>query len=131
MPGVEKRSFDSPDERRTPAKSVVAVVTVGEATVGRKTLEAGWRWSECIKPVAGTDDCQLHHLGVALSGRLRVTHWDGSAADLGPGDVYVIEAGHDAWVLGDEPFVGVEFDSLTASTYAKTDVEPRVRLGKR
>ena len=121
MPGVVKRSFDTPDETRTPAKSVVAVVTVGDVTVGRKTLEAGWRWSECIKAIAGTDDCQLHHIGVALSGRLRVTHRDGSVADLDPGDVYVIQPGHDASVLGEEPFVGVEFDSLTASTYAKTN----------
>ena len=121
MSGVEKRSFDSPDETRTPAKSAVAVVTVGEVTVGRKTLEPGWRWSECIKPIAGTDDCQLHHLGVVLSGRLRVTHRDGSAVDLAPGDVYVIQAGHDAWVLGEEPFVGVEVDSLTASTFATSN----------
>ena len=119
MSGIERRTFDSPDKTRTPDKSTIAVVTVGDATVARKTLRPGWRWSESIKPIVGTDDCQVHHLGVVLSGRLRVEHNNQSGADLGPGDVYVIDPGHDAWVVGDEPFVGVEFDNLTASTFGK------------
>ncbi len=97
----------------------MAVVNVAGATAGRKVLQPGWRWSECIKPIAGTEDCEFHHLGVVVSGRLHVQHRDGSAAELGPSDVYVIEPGHDAWVVGDEPFIGVEFDDLTASLFAK------------
>ena len=120
MAGIERRSFDSPDETRTPDKSTVAVVTVAGATAARKVLQPGWRWSESIKPIAGTEDCEFHHLGVGVSGRLHVEHRDGSAADLGPSDVYVIEPGHDAWVIGNEPFVGVEFDNLTASLFAKS-----------
>ena len=122
MAGIERKNFDSPDETRRPDKSTVAVVTVAGATAGRKVLQPGWRWSECIKPLVGTEDCGFHHLGVVVSGLLHVQHRDGSAAELGPSDVYVIEPGHDAWVIGDEPFVGVEFDNLTASLFAKESV---------
>ena len=118
MAGVDKKSFDQPEVTRTPAKATIDVVTVGGRTVGRSTLEPGWRWSESIKPIVGTDSCEVHHLGVVLSGRLHVEHSDGSEADLGPGDVYDIQPGHDAWVLGDEPVVGVEFDPKTAQTFA-------------
>ena len=119
MAGIEKKSLDTPDETRTPPKATVEVVTVGGATVGRATLQPGWRWSESIKPIAGTEDCQVHHLGVVLSGRIHVVHSDGSEGDLGPGDIYSIQPGHDAWVLGDEPMVGIEFDTATARTFAK------------
>ncbi len=130
MAGIERKSFDWPDETRTPEKSTVAVVTVGGATAGRKVLQPGWRWSECIKPIAGTEACEFHHLGVVVSGRLHVHHRDGSAADLGPSDVYVIEPGHDAWVIGDEPFTGVEFDNLAASLFAKASVATPTSLPK-
>ncbi len=109
--------MDAPDERRTPAKSNIDVVTIGDTEVGRFTFQPGWKWSECIKPVAKTDSCQATHLGYAVAGRLHVAHSDGSEADVGPGDVYAIAPDHDAWVVGDEPFVGVEFKS--AATYAK------------
>ena len=119
MAGVEKRTFDQPDTTRTPPNARIEVVSVGGATVGRATLQPGWRWSESIKPVVGTEDCQTHHLGVLVSGRLHVAHSDGSEADLGPGDVYNIQPGHDAWVLGDEAVVGVEFDPSTAQTFGQ------------
>ena len=117
MAGIERKSFDSPDETRTPDKSTVEVVNVAGATAGRNVLQTGWRWSKCIKPIAGTEDCEFHHLGVVVSGRLHVQHRDGSAADLAPSDVYVIEPGHDAWVVGDEPCVAVDFGPSAA--YAK------------
>jgi hypothetical protein len=119
MAGVEKRDFDSPDETRTPDKTRADVVHMGGNTASRLTLEPGWRWSECIKPIAGTDSCQLRHLGVAQSGRMRVHHDDGTELDIGPGDAYVIEPGHDAEVVGDEPFVGFEFQSKTAEEFAR------------
>ena len=118
MAGVESRSFDSPDETRTPDKTKMDVVKVGGATVARLTFQPGWRWSESIKPVAGTDDCKVHHVGQLQSGRMHVVHADGSEIDLGPGDVYVIQPGHDAWVVGDEVAVGVEFDTAAATTFA-------------
>jgi hypothetical protein len=117
--GIEKKSFDSPDETRTPDKTKLDVVKLGSGTAARVTFQPGWKWSECIKPVVGTESCQAHHVGTMVSGRLHVVHEDGSEADIGPGDVYVIEPGHDAWVVGDEPATGFEFDSKTAADYAK------------
>jgi hypothetical protein len=114
-----KKSFDAPDETRTPEKSQVDVVSLGSASAARMTFQPGWKWSECIKPVVGTDSCQQRHVGVVQAGRLHVVHDDGNEADAGPGDVYVIEPGHDAWVVGDELFVAFEFDSTSAETYAK------------
>lgn len=118
MGGIHSRAFDSPDETRTPDKTRVDVVRLEGATAARMTFEPGWKWSECVKPVAGTDSCQARHVGVVHAGRLHVTHEDGSEADLGPGDAYVIEPGHDAWVLGEDTFVGFEFESHAAEEYA-------------
>jgi hypothetical protein len=117
--GIEKGSFDSPDETRTPDKTKVEVVHLGNTSVGRATFQPGWKWSECIKPVVGTDSCQARHVGAILSGRLHVEHEDGSVGDAGPGEAYVIEPGHDAWVVGDEAVVALEFEAKTASDYAK------------
>lgn len=117
MAGVESRNLDTPDEVRTPEKTTIDIVTVGASEVGRFTLQPGWKWSECIKPIVGTDSCQAEHLGYAVSGRLHIAHDDGTAVEIGPGDAYVIAPGHQAWVVGDEPFVGVEFKS--AGGYAK------------
>jgi quercetin dioxygenase-like cupin family protein len=119
MAGVESHSFDSPDETRTPDKTRIELVRMPGASAARFTLEPGWRWSECIKPVAGTESCQARHVGVVRGGRLGVRHEDGTEIELTPGDAYVIEPGHDAWVVGDEPFVGYEFESKSAEDYAR------------
>src|ERR1041384_5261398 len=84
MAGVEKRSFDSPDESRTPDKTRAAVVNMGGTTAARLTLESGWSWAECIKPVVGGVSCQLSHLGVVQSGTMRITHDDGTEVEIGP-----------------------------------------------
>jgi hypothetical protein len=117
--GVETRDFDSPDETRTPDKTQVDVVRIGGTTAARLKFEPGWRWSECVKPVAGTESCQVRHVGVAHSGRIGVQHEDGTEVEIGPGETYVIEPGHDAWVVGDEQFVGFEFEQRAAEEYAK------------
>ena len=119
MAGIETRDFDSPDETRTPEKTEVAVVRMANTTAARLTFEPGWKWSECIKPVAGTDSCQARHVGVVQSGSIHVVHEDGTEMDLTPGDTYVIEPGHDAWVVGEERFVGFEFESKAAEEYAR------------
>ena len=119
MAGVQSRDFDAADETRTPDKTKVDIVRMGGATVGRFAFEPGWRWSECIKPGAGTDSCQARHVGVVGSGRLAVLHDDGTELEIGPGEAYIIEPGHDAWVVGDEGFVGYEFESKSAEEYAK------------
>ena len=118
MAGITVKSFTSPDETRTPDKTRVEVVDLGGVKAGRITFQPGWKWSECIKPVVGTDSCTVHHVGAMVSGRIHVMHDDGTEVDIGPGDAYVIEPGHDAWVVGDEQAVGFEFDSSAAQTYA-------------
>ena len=119
MAGVEKRDFDSPDESRTPDKTQVDVVHLGGTSAARFRLEPGWSWSECVKPVAGTDSCQHRHVGIVRSGRMRVIHDDGTELEIARGDVYVIDPGHDAEVVGDEPFEGFEFEPHAAEEYAR------------
>jgi len=119
MAGVESRSFDTPDETRTPSKTKVELVRLGGATAARLTLEPGWTWAECIKPVVGTDSCQLRHVGLAQAGAMAITHEDGTEQEIRAGEAYVIEPGHNARVVGEEPFVGYEFEAPTAEEYAK------------
>lgn len=120
MVGIVKKSFESPDERRTPDRTDMAVVDLGSVKAARMTLQPGWRWSECIKPVVGTESCQVHHEGMLVSGHMVVRHDDGTEIEIGPGDAYVIEPGHDAWVVGSEAVVGYEFDSKAAETFARS-----------
>jgi hypothetical protein len=120
MASIEARNFDSPDETRTPARTRVDVVRVGGTTAARLNLEPGWRWSECIKPVAGTDSCQLRHIGVVQEGHMRIRHDDGTELDITPGQAYVIEPGHDAWIVGEAPFVAFEFEPSAAETFARS-----------
>jgi hypothetical protein len=118
MPAAVTKSFDAPDDLRTPPLGRVAVVDLNGAKVARFSLEPGWRWSTSVKPIAGTDTCQSRHLGVLVSGTMRVAGADGSEAEIRPGAAYIIEPGHDAWVVGDEPVVTFEFDGLAAATFA-------------
>ena len=117
MAGVEALDFDSPDETRTPDKTRVDVIHVGGSTAARMTFEPGWKWSECVKPVAGTDSCQVDHLGYCVAGRLHVRMNDGSEMDFEAGDAMRIPPGHDAWVVGEEPYVAVDFTG--GAEYAK------------
>jgi len=119
MAGVEKRSFDSPDETRAPDKTRSDIVHLGGTTAARLTLDPGWSWSACVKPVVGTEQCMHRHVGVLQSGRMRVMHQDGSEVEIAAGEVYVIEPGHDAEVVGDETLVGYEFEPRAAEEYAR------------
>jgi hypothetical protein len=119
MAGVELGNFDSPDETRTPDKTTVEIVRMGGVSASRMRLEPGWRWSECVQPVVGGERCQAHHVGLLQSGTMGVVNADGSEQEIRAGQAYVIEPGHDAWVVGDEPVIGFEFDSRTAEEYAK------------
>ncbi len=114
---LEAKSHDSPDETRTPPKTRVEVVRLEGHTIGRFTFEPGWRWSECIKPVVGTDSCQNVHVGYAVSGQIGIKLDDGTEGTISAGQSYTIPPGHDAWVEGDEPFVGIEV--MSAEAYAR------------
>jgi hypothetical protein len=119
MAGVQRLDFDSPDETRTPAKTRVDLVRSGGATVARLQFEPGWRWDECIKPVAGTERCQAHHVGFIQSGTMHVVHDDGTEVDLHAGEAYVIDPGHNAWVTSADGLVAYEFESRAAEEYAR------------
>jgi hypothetical protein len=119
MASMETKSMDRPDELRTPDKTNVSVVHLGGSSVARLTLEPGWSWAESIKPIAGTESCQAAHLGYVVSGTLHIQTDDGAESDIRAGDSYRLEPGHNAWVVGDQQFVALEFESKTADTYAK------------
>jgi hypothetical protein len=119
MPGFIAKSFEAPDETRSPAKTTMQVVDLAGVKAARLTVEPGWTWSECIRPVVGTESCQAHHVGVIVSGAMHIVHDDGTEGDLTAGMAYVIEPGHDAWVVGEQPAVAFEFDSSTAHTFAR------------
>ncbi|MDQ4130986.1 MAG: cupin domain-containing protein [Actinomycetota bacterium] len=117
MGGLVSKSFDATEDVRTFEKGRIEVVTLGGATVGRATFEPGWRWSQCVKPIAGTDSCQVAHLGYVVAGRMRVAMDHGTEGEAGPGDVFEIAPGHDAWIVGNEPCTIVDFQG--AAHYAK------------
>jgi hypothetical protein len=116
-PAAVRRSFDSPDETRSADKTRVEVVDLGGVTAMRGTFESGWRWSECVKPVAGTESCQVAHLGYVAAGRMAIRMDDGAEVEYGPGDVGAIPPGHETWVVGDEACVFIDFQG--GETYAK------------
>jgi quercetin dioxygenase-like cupin family protein len=115
---LKAKSVEAPDESRIFDNGKLDIVHVDEVTAGRFTLEPGWRWSENVKPLVGTDSCQVLHTGYVVSGRMHVVHEDGTEGEVGPGDVYVVRPGHDAWIVGEETYVGVDFSSET-ERYAK------------
>jgi hypothetical protein len=118
MAQAEVRSFDSPDETRPfEGKGKAEVVELAGRTVLRSTYEAGWRWSNNVKPIAKTDSCQVFHIGYCISGRMKVFMDDGTEAEAGPGDVFAIPPGHDAEIVGDEPCVALDFGEF--GEYAK------------
>jgi len=117
MAGITTKSFSSPDETRTPANATVEVVRLGGVSAARLTFQPGWRWSHDVAPVVGTESCQARHVGAVQAGTLHVVHEDGTEVEIGTGEAYVIEPGHDGWVVGDERVVVLEFES--ADSYAK------------
>lgn len=104
-----RKSLNRPDEVRAFPKGHTEIYNLGDTVVGRQVFEPGWRWSTDTKPVVGTEWCEVFHQGVVISGRLRVAMSDGPELELGPGDLFEVPSGHDAWVLGDEAFVSVDF----------------------
>ena len=114
-----QKNFGTPDETRPFEQNSgrLEVLNVGGGVVGRATFEKGWRWSTHVKPIAKTDSCQAAHVGYFISGRMKVVMDDGTEAEFGPGDLMVCPAGHDAWVVGDEACVVVDWAGF--ADYAK------------
>lgn len=111
VPRLHAKTFAAPDERREFPLGRAEVVVMDETTVGRATYEPGWRWSLHLAAITGTAACPLRHLGYSISGAMQVELADGQSLRIEPGSVYEIPAGHDAWVIGDEPWVTVEWTS--------------------
>jgi hypothetical protein len=110
---LECKSLDSPDEvREFVNHGRVELVNLPGGPVGKGTFEPGWRWSQDVKPLAGTDSCQVPHVGYVISGRMKVVMDDGTEGEVGPGEVAHIDPGHDAWTVGEEACVLVDFGGL-------------------
>jgi hypothetical protein len=114
---AEQKSFDQPDETRAFPNGEMCLLKIGGADIGRLTLSPGWRWSEHVKPIAGTALCEAPHFQYHVQGTLHVVMADGTEFDARPGDVTALPQGHDAWVVGDEPVVVVDW--YGASNYAR------------
>ncbi|MBK5305704.1 MAG: cupin domain-containing protein [Frankiaceae bacterium] len=115
---MQRIPIDSGEDRPfNDGKGHLELVDTGNGFVGRATFEPGWRWSEHVKPIAGTDSCQAPHMGFMLSGRMHVVMDDGTEEDFGPGDVMIAPPGHDAWIVGDEACVVIDWQGV--ADYAK------------
>jgi len=117
QPAVESKNFNAPDEARTFEKGKVEIVNVAGASIGRLTLQPGWRWSTHVKPIAKTEWCEAPHFQFQISGHLHGIMADGTEIESGPGDVVYLPPGHDGWVVGNEPVVLVDWNG--AMNYAK------------
>lgn len=106
---LKKRSFDNPDEVRPAGKGEGRYVALEGATFLRVELQPGWKWSDSVKPIAKTESCPALHHGVVIRGRLHAVMDDGTEDEFGPGDVYYLPPGHDAWVVGNESYEAVDF----------------------
>jgi hypothetical protein len=114
---TEHKTFNTADEVRSFPNGQAEIVRIGEAEIGRLVLQPGWRWSNDVKPIAGTASCEAPHFQYHVSGRLGIRMDDGTELVAGPGDVTSLPQGHDAWVIGDEPVIVVDW--FGASNYAK------------
>ena len=114
---AELKSFGKPDEVREFPLGKVEIINIGGATIGRATFQPGWKWSTSVQPLVNTHSCEAPHFQYHVSGRLKVKMDDGTILECKPGDVSLLPMGHDAWVVGKEPAVVVDFQGMI--DYAK------------
>jgi len=117
MEKMEVKSLSKPDEVRTFDKGKLELVKIGGAVIGRATFQPGWKWSDSVKPLVKTKSCEAPHFQYHISGTLRVKMDDGTVVDCKAGDLSLLPSGHDAWVVGDEPVVVIDFQGMVE--YAK------------
>jgi len=119
MAGLIHKTFDRPEETRSfdQGSGKLELINLDGGPIGRATFQPGWRWSTHMKPKAGTDSCQVAHTGYIISGRMKVVMDDGEEAEYGPGDFMDVPTGHDAWIVGDEPCVAIDWRG--SATYAR------------
>ena len=112
MARMQKKSINSPDETLTFDKGKLDRTRIGDTSIGNIYLEPGWSWEKCIKPLAKSESCQASHTQYIISGRIRFKMNDGNEEEYGPGDLAYVPPGHKAWVVGNDPFRGMEFGTL-------------------
>jgi quercetin dioxygenase-like cupin family protein len=117
MANMEKKNLEQPDEARTFGHGRLDLVTLPNLTIGRAVFEPGWRWSQDVKPIAGTDSCEQPHTGYVISGRLATRMNDGQELEFGPGEAFYIPPGHDGWTVGNEQAVVLDITGM--ENYAK------------
>tara|TARA_B100001013_G_C24394143_1_gene357289 strand:- start:61 stop:405 length:345 start_codon:yes stop_codon:yes gene_type:complete len=109
MAGIVKKSFNEPDVTHKPTNNLTAdVVDLGDHKFVRAVIKPGWKWSEHMKPVVGTDLCMNTPTGICVSGKMHIVHKDGTEVEVGPGDAYCVQPEHDMWIVGDEDYVAYE-----------------------
>ena len=118
MASIQKKNFDSADETRKFEHGKIDIANLGDTSIGKAVFEPGWKWSTSVKPIVKTESCQQKHTMYVISGKMRVKMDDGSEQEFGPGDTGIVPPGHDAWVVGNEQCVAVDFTG--AKTYAKS-----------
>jgi hypothetical protein len=120
------KKFSSPEERRPfVAHGHADILRFGDSSIGLAVFEPGWKWTQDVQPLAGTRSCEAPHFCYIVSGRLAVVMDDGTRGELDPGDVALIPPGHDAWVIGDEPFVMLDFEGMSAYAQARKSAQAR------
>jgi len=107
---LQKRNLSNPTEVRPVGRGQLELIELADLAVGRMRYDPGWRWSQDVKPLVGGESCQVRHVGVCVSGQLHTEMDDGAMMVIGPGDVYEIPGGHDAWVVGDEPWISIDIE---------------------
>jgi len=112
MVRLQRKDMGQPDEVRPFPRGRVEIFDLDDVVVGRTVFEPGWHWAEDVKPIAGTELCEYHHLGYVIGGKFHVVMADGSSLDFGPNQAFEIPPGHDAWVVGDEPWVTIDFAGM-------------------
>lgn len=119
MAGLVRKSLDTPEESRPFGDKMgqLDLVTHDGAIIGRATFQPGWQWSKHVKPIAGTESCQAPHVGYFISGRMTVRMDDGEELEFGPGDFMTCAPGHDAWIVGDDACVIIDWAGY--AEYAK------------
>ena len=109
---MQKKSMNSPDETRTFDKGKVGLTKIGDTSIGKMYLEPGWSWEKCVKPLVKSQSCQASHTHYVISGRIRFKMNDGNEEEYGPGDLAYIPPGHNAWIVGNDPYTGLELGTM-------------------
>jgi class 3 adenylate cyclase len=127
MARVQSKPLGTPDEVRRIPKGIVEIYNLDDRVIGRLSYEPGWRWSADVKPIAGTELCQYHHVGICTQGRLGVRMEDGTTSEIVEGSVFEIPPGHDAWVIGDDGWTS--YDVAGMRSFARVDEGAQRVLG--